>query len=100
VLADRQVEAHHPCAVARYGAYLGDTGADGYFGLEVEAGVQYMSFKKSDRWRQFGMKYWEPYAPNGSSPEYVGKLYNTGGETLDWDTEVWGHMRVLQPTPP
>jgi hypothetical protein len=36
-------------AMATYGMYFGDTGAEGYFAIETEAGSQYTSLGSSDR---------------------------------------------------
>jgi hypothetical protein len=84
-----------------YGGFIGDTGAQGYFGIETESGNMYSSYNRfegatyTDPWWEFGKSNWEFYDPPGPDPvEYVGKLY---GDTVDWDAQVWSHLRVLDP---
>lgn len=81
-------------AMHEYGAFLGDTGAQGYFALEAEGGNQYLSLGAyEDQWWTFGQNNgWEFFAPDDA---FVGKLYGDPG--VDWDAAIWSRMRVLQP---
>jgi len=90
-------------AMAEYGMYIGDTGSKNLFGIETEAGNQYLSQGAGDPWWNYGQQNWEPYDPDGAgpvSPSYVAKLYNRPDDpdpTLDWMANVWSHLRVLDP---
>jgi hypothetical protein len=92
-------------AMAEYGMYFGDTGTDGYFAIEREAGNQYQSLGAADPWWSFAEQHgWEPFDPTPNQPasgdeDLVGKLYDNthDDEPLDWDRDVWSRLRVLDP---
>jgi hypothetical protein len=94
-------------AMATYGMYFGDTGAEGYFAFETEAGSQYTSLGSWDRALSYANdNHWEL----GQNNDRIGRFYNNGydqnqgpaedRETIDWDTDVWSHLRVLDPCVP
>jgi hypothetical protein len=75
-------------AMAKYGMYIGDTGSQGYFSIEKEAGNQYTSQGASDPWLSWGASNdgqlgWSFYVPDDT---WVGHW--TG---VDWKTK----LRVL-----
>ena len=104
-------------ALREYGAFIGDTGTKGYFVIEAEAGVQYLTYGKADRWWTFGSAkdprdpnqqrtVWNPWDSNGDGvvDEYVGKLYNDDDDPksgqpgfVNWETQVWENMEVVDP---
>jgi hypothetical protein len=95
-------------AMASYGMYVGDTGADGYFAIEVEAGNQYTSIGNfADQALDYAeSNQWEI----GQNSDRVGRLYdnsydqNSGREEdrelVNWDQEVWSKLRVIDPCVP
>lgn len=97
-------------AMAKYGMFFGDTGSQGLFSIETEAGNQYTSLGAyPDAWWEFakrvevetGKQEWETYDPPGDAPlEYVGKLYNRPDDpnpNFDWMANVWSRLRVIDP---
>ena len=104
-------------ALRKYGAFIGDTGTKGYFVIEAEAGVQYLTYGQTDKWWQFGgakdpldptqqRHIWNPWDSNGDSvvDEYVGKLYNDDDDPksgqpgfVNWESQVWENMEVVDP---
>lgn len=88
-------------AIAKYGAFFGDTGTGGLFALSPEAGNQYTSVGSyRNKWFEFGKLNWEAYTPQDNILEYVGKLYNTSDDPdpqLDWLSKIWRNLRVIDP---
>jgi hypothetical protein len=90
-------------AMAEYGMFISDTGSKNLFGIETEAGNQYLSQGAGSPWWDYGQQNWEPYDPDGAGPvptSYVAKLYNRPDDpdpSFDWMTNVWSHLRVLDP---
>jgi hypothetical protein len=81
-------------AAASYGIILGDTGAQGYFSIETEAGNQYTSVGAQDKWRAFAQSNgWSFFAPDQN---YVGDL---DGHLAD-GTDIWSKLRVVAPILP
>ncbi len=90
-------------ALREYGAFIGDTGAKGYFAIEAEAGVQYQVAGDADEWYAFGQNNWELYTGDGRN-DYVAKLYNDGNDPklgqpgyVDWEAQVWENVEVVHP---
>ena len=72
-------------AMARYGAFIEDTGAD-YNGwaIKVESGTSYTAFGQPDPWVELGKKYNLPnFHRNGIGQLYVFDLQ----DTVDWKRE-------------
>jgi hypothetical protein len=98
-------------ALRKYGAFIGDTGSEGYFAIEAEAGVQYKTYGEADKWYTFGQALdvngrtnWELYTPSPGVNEYIGKLYNDGNDPkpgqsgyVNWESQVWENMEVVDP---
>ncbi|HEX2741343.1 MAG TPA: Ig-like domain-containing protein [Rubrobacter sp.] len=101
-------------ALRKYGAFIGDTGTKGYFVIEAEAGVQYLTYGETDKWWAFGSALdptqqrhvWNPWDSNndGVVDEYVGKLYNDDDDPrsgqpgfVNWESQVWENMEVVKP---
>jgi hypothetical protein len=92
-------------AMATYGMYFGDTATNaGYFSLETEPGSQYTSLGSWNRALSYADDHhWEV----GQNNDRVGRLYNNAYDTgqgptedresIDWDADVWSHLRVLDP---
>jgi hypothetical protein len=98
-------------AMAEYGMFIGDTGAEGYFVIEQEAGNQYQSVtqqvpkENADAWLTFASQNWRRGAVNAAWPwpNWVGCM----GSGCDrdhtaswWKSNVWDHLRVLAPPVP
>ncbi|MEU0883350.1 hypothetical protein ABZ345_32490 [Lentzea sp. NPDC005914] len=85
-------------AMAEYGMYLGDTGSEGLFSIETEAGNQYLTVGHADPWRTYGQANWEPWTHDGIT-EYVGKFFAPRDPDPDlwWKNNIWSHLRVLDP---
>jgi hypothetical protein len=81
-------------AAADYGMIFGDTGAQGYFSIETEAGNQYTSVGAGDKWLAFAQTNgWTFYPPDQN---YVGDL---DGHLKD-GTDIWSKLRVIAPILP
>jgi hypothetical protein len=94
-------------AMATYGMYFGDTGAAGYFAVETEAGNQYTSLGSWDRALSYAKEnQWEVGQNNDRIARFYDNAYdqNQGPandrESINWDTDVWAKLRVLDPCVP
>jgi hypothetical protein len=84
-------------AAAKYGMFFGDTGANGYFTIETEAGNQYTSVgnpgQYDDKWVKFAQSNnWSFFAPDQN---YVGDLSGVTSDELGED--IWERLRVIHP---
>lgn len=104
--------------LAKYGAYVNDTGSDFYFDWQTEAGVQYIAMNVTDLWRSFGASraaetgsdwyvcendlgtadtYCPETTPRGYKGLWTSPSDGSPGAPLNWDSAVWSHLRVLAP---
>lgn len=89
-------------AMSKYGMIISDTGTDFYFSLETEAGSQYTSVGRfEDRWLKFAVENGFFHKAQGQEPSYPPEHYvGTFGKLehgMDWDQQVWRHLRVIAP---
>ena len=81
-------------ALAKYGAYFGDTGSSFWFNWQTEAGTQYTDVGAADRWLQFATANgWTWYDPDKT---WVGS-WDLNADGIDWMSKVWSRLRVIDP---
>ena len=74
-------------AMATYGMYINDTGAQGYFAVQTESGNQYTSLGSSDQWLTWA---------NANSGQAGWSFYNPDQDWVGhWTGIDWTRLRVL-----
>ena len=83
-------------AAADYGMFFGDTGSSFFFDIQTEGGNQYTSMGADDLWLTMAKAEGWSYTPSGAYKGYTGTFHN-GDDGLDWRTQVWSKLRVIDP---
>jgi hypothetical protein len=86
-------------ALVKYGAFIGETGSDSYFSVEMESGNQYTSLGKANPWINWAKTNKWPLMPADSGypfDRYHGD-WSLNADGINWKTQVWSKLRVIDP---